>query len=452
MTKYLFRPSRIVNGKREKSRIYWLGYRLPHMPKKKAVSLETTDKQVAEKKAREFLVELEQETAGVIAPRSLRESAGKSLDAHLEDYLADLRAQGRDAMYIYNLEKRLVKLWEECGWKVLRDITADSFQMWRARQDKAAKTVNDYLDAANAFLKWLVRNERSTGNPLAKVTKVQTKGQQRRKRRASTFDELNRLLAVAGPRRVGYLAAFFTGLRRAELEALQWGDVHLDAELPFIAARASTTKNHDRAEIRLHPQLAKALQELRTADSQAADPVFAREHIASMYMMRKDLEAAGLPFADGQGRQADFHSLRGSLNTHLAGKVDPQVRQKIMRHSDIKLTLDNYTDSTLLRVSEAITVLPSFAEYAPPCAPPSDISGHLAAQGGTTAVLEDVEKVPENECLSHEMTPDGTTCHLSQMAASLGFEPRQNDSESFVLPLHHEAKCGRQKLWMEGWM
>ena len=27
------------------------------------------------------------------------------------------------------------------------------------------------------------------------------------------------------------------------------------------------------------------------------------------------------------------------------------------------------------------------------------------------------------------------------MAALLGFEPRQNDSESFVLPLHHKAKC-----------
>jgi hypothetical protein len=44
-----------------------------------------------------------------------------------------------------------------------------------------------------------------------------------------------------------------------------------------------------------------------------------------MWMMRKDLEAAGLPFVDAQGRRADFHSLRGTLNTHLAGKVDPQV-------------------------------------------------------------------------------------------------------------------------------
>jgi hypothetical protein len=30
------------------------------------------------------------------------------------------------------------------------------------------------------------------------------------------------------------------------------------------------------------------------------------------------------------------------------------------------------------------------------------------------------------------------------MAASLGFEPRQRDSESLVLPLHHEAKALRK--------
>jgi hypothetical protein len=29
------------------------------------------------------------------------------------------------------------------------------------------------------------------------------------------------------------------------------------------------------------------------------------------------------------------------------------------------------------------------------------------------------------------------------VAASLGFEPRQRDSESLVLPLHHEAKAAK---------
>ncbi len=40
-------------------------------------------------------------------------------------------------------------------------------------------------------------------------------------------------------------------------------------------------------------------------------------------------------------------------------------------------------------------------------------------------------------------------CHVKPqgfyMAASLGFEPRQRDSESLVLPLHHEATSEKIK-------
>ena len=79
---------------------------------------------------------------------------------------------------------------------------------------------------------------------------------------------------------------------------------------------------------------------------------------------------------NGQWRRMDFHSLRGTLNTHMAlAKVDPQLR-----HSGIKLTLDIYTDSTLLRVSEAIVVLRSFTEDATYF----DISRHSAPPAGTT--------------------------------------------------------------------
>ena len=414
MTKSVYRPTRMKDGKRVKSRMYRLCYQLPGMPGKKYRSLGTTDQQVANKKADDFLRELQQEQEGIIAPRAVREGVKQPLEKHLDDFVSDLRAQGRDRMYAYNLEKRLTKLFKQCGWQTFRDIGADSFQAWRAVQKKAAKTVNDYLDAATAFLKWMERNQRSTGNPLAHVARVQTKGKQVRVRRASTFDQLNRLLAVAGPRRIGYLAAFFTGLRRAELGALQWGDVHLDAELPFIAARAGTTKNHDKAEIRLHPQLAKALAEARPANACADEAVFKRENIASMWMMRKDLEAAGIPFVDAQGRRADFHSLRGTLNTHLAGKVDPQIRQKIMRHSDIKLTLDTYTDSTLLRVSEAITTLPAFEESATLCATNSDISRQKAAQAGTNATANDETKVVENQSIGHDLAQTDATCHLEE--------------------------------------
>jgi len=60
-----------------------------------------------------------------------KDHRGRAIAEHVKDYVADLRALGRDNMYIYNVEKRLNRLIVACGWKVLGDITADSFCAWR---------------------------------------------------------------------------------------------------------------------------------------------------------------------------------------------------------------------------------------------------------------------------------------------------------------------------------
>ena len=143
----------------------------------------------------------------------------------------------------------------ECKWKRLADITPDSFQQWRCDQDKAPKTLNEYLASVNALLNWLVRHHRLLSNPLLAVERVDTRGRERRKRRASTEEQLRNLLSVAGSRRPVYLFALDTGLRRAEIEAVVWGDVFLDEPNPYVLARASTTKNHLDAKIWLHSDL-----------------------------------------------------------------------------------------------------------------------------------------------------------------------------------------------------
>jgi len=55
-------------------------------------------------------------------------------------------------MYAYNALKQLTRLAVDCGWKSLRDVTAESFTSWRneARNKKTGeplgrKTKNDYL-------------------------------------------------------------------------------------------------------------------------------------------------------------------------------------------------------------------------------------------------------------------------------------------------------------------
>jgi integrase len=72
-------------------------------------------------------------------------------------------------------------------------------------------------------------------------------------------DEAMRLLDVAGKRRLVYLVALETGLSRGELAKVEWRDVHIESEDPFLNVRASTTKNHLPAPIAIDDELAAEL-------------------------------------------------------------------------------------------------------------------------------------------------------------------------------------------------
>ena len=54
-----------------------------------------------------------------------------------------------------------------------------------------------------------------------------------------------------------------------------------------------------------------------------------------------------------------FHSLRKTLATQLAkSNVAPRVAMEVMRHSDLRLTMNVYTDSGQLPTSDVVDVLP----------------------------------------------------------------------------------------------
>ena len=343
------------------SRIWrWKFRQQPQDGKIEDFSLRTSDKQVAEKRRAESLREKQQERDGLIMPKRLRVAAQRSVEEHLQDYLGDKRRRGGCEKYLVNIEYRVRNLIAGCGWGNVKDVTTDSFQKWRREhEDLAAKTVNDYLDAARGLLGWLVKKGSTQANSLAAVDKVKSKDGETRQRRAFSFEEMQKLLAVAGENKPVYLMAVDTGLRRSELRALVWGDVILDAAVPFVRVRASTTKNGKPAEMRLHPELVEALGAIK-GNSEPDRPVF--ERIPRMKRFRHDLKAAGIAYCDKLGRYSDFHSLRKTLGTNLAkAGVPSRVAMALMRHSDRKLTDKIYTDENLLGTWSAIDALPSYA-------------------------------------------------------------------------------------------
>ena len=394
------------------SRIWRWKFRLkPKDGKIEDISLERSDKQAAEKRRGELLREKQHERDGLILPKPLRDAAQRKLAEHLQDFLGDVGRRGNCVKYLTNVEYRVGKMITGCGWNTLKDVTADSCQKWfQVHKDLAPKTANDYLDAARCFLNWLVENGRIQANPLASVGKVKTEGRETRQRCAFSDDEIRRLLAVAGENKPVYLMAVHTGLRRSELAALVWGDIVLDAVVPFVRVRASTTKNGKPAEMRLHPELVGVLQGQK-GNKGAGDPVF--ERVPRMKRFRHNLKAASVPDPTALGHVADFHSLRKTFGTNLAkAGVPSRVAMTLMRHSDRKLTDKIYTDENLLGTWAAIDALPHFTETASQGA--SQILGAASqsvSSGVTTSGGVKEQKAIVNIGESHVVALTVTTGH-----------------------------------------
>jgi integrase len=254
------------------------------------------------------------------------------------------------------------------------------------------------------------------------VKKVNGSRDLRRKRRALTDDEAARLLTAApGWRREVYFLAMWTGLRREELKRLTWGDVHLEAEPPRIVPKAETTKNGKSESIPLHAEVVAELQRMKGSGKSPRQRVI--RMFSRMEPLKADLAKAGIEFENERGR-ADFHSLRHTFNWRMAENGVPLAfAQRAMRHSDSRLTSNQYLDPALSSLSKSLAALPGLVREAalPPKMPPVFGSeGHLVSQAGTNGTQPHPSEPVENKgsCLALALPVTNL-----QEAPPVGIEP-----------------------------
>jgi len=409
MINTVYRPKRKIGGKTVTSRLYRGKYRVGDMAKPEYVSLGVTDKQVAQTKLNKFIQDKEKELAGIPVYGKAIELSEK-----LNGFISNLESLNKAKRYVVNTKNIINTLMRECNWKYTSDINAESFEGWRSKQtDKSGKTLNEYLGAIRNFLNWMNKREIMSSNPLKCLEKVDTRGKEVKKRRAFTDEEISRLLNIAGERMPLYATAVNTGLRRSELEQLQWGDVHLDNGACFIKARAATTKNKKDSQIPLSGDLEAILRSIRPVNYKNSDLVFPKIHRMREFI--KDLKKAEIAYVDDRGHFADFHSFRHTFGTNLAkAGVNPREAMELMRHSDLKLTTKVYTDVTQLNTRKAVECLPKLANHdAPIRAPILDFRGRLVSQVVAAEKGKLDKKLAEFEAKSPEKSSPVTESHKS---------------------------------------
>jgi integrase len=197
-----------------------------------------------------------------------------------------------------------------------------------------------------------------------------------------------RLERLGRERALLYKTLVLTGLRRGELASLTVARLHLDGPVCFARLGAADEKNRQGSDVPLRDDLAADLrawladkliwlqEDCRRQGRPVPlvlppdTPVF---YVPGklVEILNRDLVLAGLARwvtvggkvkidkRDARGRTLDVHALRTTFGTLLSkGGVAPRTAQAALRHADINLTMNVYTDPKLLDVHGALEALP----------------------------------------------------------------------------------------------
>jgi integrase len=181
----------------------------------------------------------------------------------VDELLRDKEADGASERYLSDLRSRLTQFAECFNGKPVTEITSSEVDQWlRSLSDKetgkrlSPVTRNNFRRVLIVAFNFAHKKGYCAGNPAEQSAKA--------KEIAPavgilTVEETARLLESAAPELVPYIAiGAFAGIRRAELERLDWKEVDLHAGL--IEVTASKAKSARRRFVKIQPNLAKWLQ------------------------------------------------------------------------------------------------------------------------------------------------------------------------------------------------
>jgi len=351
-----------------------------HKGERRLKSSGTTDKAAAQRIANKFEADAALRRERVIDPRldDLATHLAKPIKTHLVDYFSAMSAKGGTEEHSTRTKNKIEAIAGDAGFILLRDVEADGVNRFAAKkraEGRSSRTIGASLQAIKGFTRWLVRHGKLASDPLATVTIPSVEDDRRVVRRFLSHDEWHWLDSITRQsdeshgmigleRALLYATAIQTGLRSNELRSLTRGKFHLKTASPFVLADARRTKNGKPARQYIQPELAAELQhfvakklpganifnmpvtydvaEMLRADLSAARAVWLNSIADPQERIESDASDFLKPI-DSENETLDFHSLRHTTASWLIRSgADIKTVQTIMRHSDIKLTIDRY--------------------------------------------------------------------------------------------------------------
>jgi len=317
----------------------WIG---PDTGKRKSRSAETDDPKEAERKRADLEYELNHGTY----QEASRMTWVRFRELFEEEYLPNCRPLTREKY------EDVLNLFEELTHPArLRSVTERTVSAFlsgmrqrkvRGRTGMAASTMKVYLQLLHTALSYAASQKLIPEVPNFPPVKVPKKRPQ-----PVPAEPFERLLAKAPPGgwRALLLTVWLAGLRVGEAYALEWEASDKAPWLDFARNRiwlpADAAKAVEDQWIPLDPELRRVLEALPREGRQVFQLRARRD---GHRLALKTVCDFVIQLARRAGVKLSMHTLRKGFGCRYAGKVPAQVLQRLMRHSDIRTTMDYYAN------------------------------------------------------------------------------------------------------------
>ncbi len=379
-------------------------------------------------------------------------ASSEPIDQHLADYLdwcATVDSQSRT--HVANKRTQINTVVRFMGVRRLSEVSREKMLSYQ-RAAKAKEegnshaTVNRHCAAFNAFLNWCVEQQRLHLNPLTGIRRLNEEADRRRPRRPYTAEEVERLLDAAKPyRRLVYLFAVYTGLRRSELKRARVGNVDLENGVLRVPSRVD--KEGESSVLPLHPALVEPLREYLRRRPDPREPLF--DQIPRIQTLRRDLRRAGIERFNEEEEQLDFHALRTTLATEMIRAGVPLAKAALVtRHRSAKVLERHYVKLASQDAADALGVMPSFRTRGV-----VESDALVDPEAGLAGAVGDA-RVAERNTLATPLAPEAYSAAREGLeAAGTGGDRRDADRRELLdegvagetQPPYTAAPCGERR-------
>lgn len=204
---------------------------------------------------------------------SLKTNERRCTVGQMTDKLVAFKSrEGVSKRYQYDLEQKLFRFCRTLGTKQIADVTTEHVSDWLQKlhdDGLAANSINCYRRAISVLFGYAIANGYISSNPAKHAFKPKV----RTRIGILTPQEMTDLLREAHPDIVPAIAiSGFAGLRRSEVERLQWTDI--DFAKGLIRLDAEQTKTASCRDVRIPTNL----REWLAPHVNAKGPVWPEEH------------------------------------------------------------------------------------------------------------------------------------------------------------------------------